>query len=82
MLLGFMHSVEKLQTAVEDPSSFLDSLATAGSPAAKRIAIATLKPKLKAELKERGLKWDDVEPALEEIDRYTGEAHMRTRSYQ
>ena len=49
---------------------FLKGLVDAASPAAKRLAIATLKPVLCEKLPELdlGLTWSDVLPALELVD--------------
>ena len=61
-------SVEELQEAFQDPMAFLEGLAKSMGPAAKKMALRQLiKPKLEPLLEKRGLKWEDVAPALEKV---------------
>jgi hypothetical protein len=49
--------------------AFLERIAQASGPAAKKLAIMHLKPKLEPYLRKTGgLEWADVLPALEEVD--------------
>merc|ERR1711865_214873 len=52
----------------DDPQSFLEKLASAGAPLAKKRAIMLLKPKLAPYLEKQGLEWVDVVPMLELVD--------------
>lgn len=66
--LQLVDTAAELQQALAAPGAFLRGLASASSPAAKRFAVATLKPKLTPLLDTRGVSWEDVVPALELID--------------
>ena len=67
--LELIDSIDTLRRAVEDPKAFLEWLTTtAAGPAARKVVIAQLKPKLEPQL-PTPLTWaDDVEPALELVD--------------
>ena len=65
--LSQVDSLEELQNALADPKAFLESLANSMGPAAKKIAIAKLRPKLEPYLKKNGLTFEDVVPALEQV---------------
>ena len=59
--------MEELQAALQDPTAFLERLAESMGPAAKKIALAKLRPRLELRLKKQSLEWADVAPALEEV---------------
>lgn len=61
-------TVAEIQEAVADPETFLQELAKSAGPAAKRFAIAKLRPKLEPRIHEQGLEWTDVVSALEMVD--------------
>merc|ERR1719460_2324924 len=61
-------TIEELQAALANPSEFLENLAKSIGPAAKKFAMMKLRPKLKPHLKEQGLTFEDVIPALEQVD--------------
>eukprot|EP01045_Picozoa_sp_COSAG04_P021413 COSAG04_NODE_2301_length_4364_cov_1.731770_2_plen_339_part_00 len=70
--LELVDTVEELAAAAEDPEGFLERLLSAAGPAAKKMAIARLRPLLEPALEEQGRSWDDVVPAMEaraDIDR-------------
>merc|ERR1719506_3282421 len=66
--LELVDSVEELEAALADPEAFLQSLAHSMGPAAKKLLVAKLRPKLEPHLDKQGLQWDDVVPALELVD--------------
>ena len=59
--------MEELQAALQDPMAFFEGLAKSMGPAAKKIALAKLRPRLEPLLEKQGLEWADVVPALEEV---------------
>merc|ERR1719174_513640 len=61
-------TIKKLQAAFKNPSEFLEKLARSTGPAAKKYAMMKLRPKLKPHLEEQGLTFEDVRPALEQVD--------------
>merc|ERR1711937_965612 len=61
--LDSIDSVFELRAAIENPQQFLESLANAMSPAARKLMIAKLRPKLEPHLETQGLLWEDVLPA-------------------
>merc|ERR1719214_370317 len=61
-------TIEELQAAVANPSEFLENLARSTGPAAKKYAMMKLRPKLKPHLEKQGLTFEDVRPALEQVD--------------
>ena len=66
--LELVDSIDELQEAVDDPKQFFLKLTTtAAGPAARKVVIAQLKPKLEPQL-PTPLTWADVEPALELVD--------------
>jgi hypothetical protein len=67
-VLETIDSVTELKEAVADPAGFLERLASAGGPAAKKLAIMHLRPPLTPHLHTLGLEWADVVPVLEAID--------------
>ena len=66
--LELVTSVEQLANALEHPSDFLEQLAASMGPAAKKLALAMLKPKVEPLANKMGLEWRDVLPALELVD--------------
>ena len=62
-------SVEEIQAALQDPMGFLERLAKSMGPAAKKLALARLRPKLEPALKKQGLQWSDATPLLKEARR-------------
>ncbi len=66
--LEMVDTVEELTAAINDPEAFLKKLAEASGPAAKKLLIAQLHPKLTPLLEQHGLEWEDVVPAIETID--------------
>jgi hypothetical protein len=67
-VLETIDSIEELRAAVDDPEALLEQVSKASSPAAKKLAIMHLKPRLEPHLRARGLEWADVVPVLETID--------------
>jgi hypothetical protein len=67
-VLETIDSVAELKDAVAEPEAFLERLAEASGPAAKKLVIMHLKPKLEPYLRKTGLEWADVVPVLETID--------------
>jgi predicted protein tyrosine phosphatase len=67
-VLEEVDSIEELKQAAADPAAFLEQLVNASGPAAKKLAIMHLKPRLDPYLKARELEWADVVPVLETID--------------
>jgi hypothetical protein len=67
-VLEAIDSIDELKQAVDDPLGFLERVASASGPAAKKLAIMHLKPLLSPTLAKRGLEWADVLPVLEEVD--------------
>merc|ERR1719331_2701302 len=61
-------TIEELQDAHENPSEFLEKVARSTGPAAKKYAMMKLRPKLKPHLEKQGLTFEDVRPALEQVD--------------
>ena len=51
-----------------NPSQFVQELATASTPVARKWALAKARPRIEPELKKQGLAWEDVLPILETID--------------
>jgi hypothetical protein len=68
-----MDSVEELRAAVADPETFLESLANAAGPAAKKWVIARLRPSVEPQLSGIGLDWEDVVPVLDGV----GESELK-----
>lgn len=66
--LDLIDTVEELEAAVMDVETFLYNLACSLGPAAKRMAIAKLRPRLEVPLAKMLLTWDDIVPVLNEID--------------
>jgi len=67
-VLELMDTVEELRAALAHPAQFLVNLGEAGSPAARQLAVAKLKPALLPLLDQEGLMWDDVLPVLDQLD--------------
>jgi hypothetical protein len=67
-VLETIDSIEELREAVDDPEALLERVSRASGPAAKKLAIMHLKPRLEPYLQARGLEWADVVPVLETID--------------
>jgi predicted protein tyrosine phosphatase len=67
-VLETIDSVEELRAAADDPEAFLEGVLRSSGPAAKKLAIMHLKPRLDPYLRARGLEWADVVPVLETID--------------
>ena len=67
-VLETIDSIEELQAAVNDPEAFLDRVLRSSGPAAKKLAIMHLKPRLDPYLRARGLEWEDVVPVMGTID--------------
>jgi hypothetical protein len=67
-ILETIDSVDELKAAASDPAAFLSRLSDLGGPAATRLLLAMLKKPMVPVLQERGLTWDDVEPALLLVD--------------
>jgi hypothetical protein len=67
-VLEEVESIDELKEAAADVGSFLEKLANASGPAAKKLAIMHLKPKLAPHLAKQGLEWADVVPVLEEVE--------------
>lgn len=58
----------ELKEALSDPDAFLQRLAAAAGPVAKKLLIARLRPALQPTLAKQGIKWEDVRVALELVD--------------
>jgi predicted protein tyrosine phosphatase len=67
-VLEEVDSIDELKEAAADIGSFLEKLANASGPAAKKLVIMHLKPQLEPHLAKQGLEWADVVPVLEEVD--------------
>ena len=61
-------TIEELKEAVTDPEGFLERLATAAGPAAKRLLLARVRPSMEPMLTKMGLLWSDVVPVFKMID--------------
>ena len=66
--LEMIDTVEELQAAFSDPEAFLEALVNAGGPAAKRMLLAKLRPRLQPIFSKEGLEWADALVAFELID--------------
>ena len=58
--LELVDSVDELRAALNDPAVFLTKVAQSVGPAAKRFAIAKLRPKLTKELLKQDLHWKEA----------------------
>ena len=68
-IIDLISTVEQVRAAIDDPEAFVETmLATVVGPAAKRLAVARLKPKILPVVQRQGLVWEDVAPALELVD--------------
>jgi hypothetical protein len=67
-VLEAIDSIEELRAAVEYPEGLLERVSRASGPAAKKLAIMHLKPRLEPHLHAQGVEWADVVPVLEAID--------------
>jgi fructose-specific component phosphotransferase system IIB-like protein len=67
--LELVKSLEDLKAAFQDPEVFLDKLMASAGPAALRLGVAKLRPKLEPLLAKHTLTWEDVAPALELVRR-------------
>ena len=65
---GLRDQVEELQAALVNPSEFLEKLIRSTGPAAKKFVLAKLRPTLEPHLEKHGLSFEDVTPALEQVD--------------
>jgi hypothetical protein len=63
-----LDSRDDVQRAIDDPDTFMASLAVAATPAAKRLLIAKARPMLQPYVQEAGSTWDEVVPVLEQLD--------------
>ena len=61
-------TLEELQAALTAPAAFLEKLASATGPAAKKMILAKLRPKLEPVVSKQGLHWPDVVQAFELVD--------------
>ena len=69
-VMDMISTAQQLQHAAEDPEGFFETiLATVVGPAAMKLAVAKLKPKILPVVQRQGLVWEDVAPALELVDR-------------
>ena len=66
--LETIDSPEELEAALADPIGFLEKLASASEPMAKKLAIARLRPRLEPKLQKQGLDWADAVPVLDAVD--------------
>jgi hypothetical protein len=67
-VLQAVDSVEKLQSAIKQPEQFLADLASISGPAAMKLFVVKLKPKLEPLVKKKGLEWADVLSMLHAVD--------------
>jgi hypothetical protein len=67
-VLEEVDSLEELQDAVNDPVGLVERLKLRAGPAAKKLAIALIKPAVEPHLRKGGLEWADIVPVLEEVD--------------
>ena len=51
-----------------DPAQFFARLVSSAGPAAKKLAMAKLRPVLEPHVKRQGLAWEDVLPILDTVD--------------
>ena len=66
-MLEKVSNITELQQAGQDPSGFFLSLANVANPAAKKLAIARLRPALNSTLRSLGLVFSDIQPVLDEV---------------
>lgn len=66
-VLELIDTIEELQAALEDVEEFLRKLAGTAGPAAKRMAIAKLRPMITRVAAKMGLTWEDILPALAKV---------------
>ena len=69
-VIGMVSTIEDVQSALDDPEAFAKKLlATVVGPAAKKLLIGQLRPRLEPTLmKLQGISWAQALPALERID--------------
>eukprot|EP01047_Picozoa_sp_COSAG01_P025821 COSAG01_NODE_1644_length_9640_cov_6.926213_2_plen_2326_part_00 len=66
--LQLVTSTTELKKALRNPQKFLHKLSNAAMPAARKLAVLKLKPKLEHLLEQQGLSWEDVAPAIDLVD--------------
>jgi hypothetical protein len=64
-LFETVDSLDEIRAAVEDLDAFMKKLADAGGPAARKLILAKLRPRLEPPLAARGLQWEDALCVLE-----------------
>eukprot|EP01047_Picozoa_sp_COSAG01_P030398 COSAG01_NODE_2119_length_8380_cov_44.533510_1_plen_1073_part_10 len=62
--LQLVTSTTELKQALRNPKQALHKLSNAATPAARKLAVLRLKPKLEHLLEKEGLSWEDVAPAI------------------
>ena len=67
-MIDMISTVEDAKAALADPEAFVQTMLAAAGPAAKKLLIAKLRPKLEPHVLRDGLAWEDVAPALELVD--------------
>ena len=67
-ILETIDTVAKIQQAIEDPEGFMQNLAAASRPEARKWALAKARPRMDSWLKIQGLAGEGVLPVLESID--------------
>ena len=66
--LELVDSLAELKEASSNPKAFFEKLLKGGGPAARRMLIAQLRPRLEPLLSQQGLQWSDVQPMLASVD--------------
>merc|ERR1719161_1779543 len=66
--LELVDSLAELKEASSNPEAFFEKLLKGGGPAARRMLIAQLRPRMEPGVHQRGLQWSDVQPMLESVD--------------
>ena len=59
---------ERFCEAMSDPVGFFERVIASAGPAAKKLAMAKLRPVLEPHVKKQGLAWADVLPILDTVD--------------
>jgi hypothetical protein len=66
--LELVDSLAELEEASSNPEAFFKKLLKGGGPAARRMLIAQLRPRMEPRLHQEGLEWSDLQPMLESVD--------------
>ena len=61
-------SLAELEEASSNPEAFLMKLLKGSGPAARKMLIAQLRPRVEPRLSQQGLQWSDVQPMFAAVD--------------